>query len=53
MYDFYLDNKLRGKYYTYCHFKAETIPKATIYRIIDRAEKGIGTKCVAVEVIVS
>ncbi|KAL4490738.1 hypothetical protein ABPG72_021792 [Tetrahymena utriculariae] len=42
VYNFYLDNRKKGKYFTYSHFKDEHIPKSTIYRIIDRAEKGIG-----------
>ena len=44
VYKFYLENKPKGKIYTYNHFKAEKIPKSTIYSIIVRAEKGIGSR---------
>ena len=44
MYKFYIQNKSLGKKYTLDHFKAENIPKSTIYSIIERAEKGIQAK---------
>ena len=42
VYKFYLANSLEGKSFTYNHFKAEKIPKRTIYDIIKRAENHSG-----------
>jgi len=44
VYKFYLDNQSKGKYFTYLHFKAEKMPKSTIYNIIQRAENRLGSK---------
>ena len=44
IYDFYLENRSRGKEFTVNHFKAENFPKTTIYRIIQSAENDSGTK---------
>jgi hypothetical protein len=42
VYEFYLENKARGKQFTLDHFSAENIPQSTIYRIIKRAENESG-----------
>ena len=42
VYEFYLNNRVRGKKYTIDHFSAENIPKTTIYDIIQRAENESG-----------
>ncbi len=44
VYKFYIQNKALGKKSTLDHFKAENIPKSTIYSIIERTEKGIQAK---------
>ena len=38
VYNLYIENKYLGKVYTYNHFKAEIVPKSTVYSIIKRAE---------------
>jgi hypothetical protein len=43
-YEFYLENLSKGKYFTFLHFKAEKMPKRTIYNIIQRAENKLGSK---------
>lgn len=42
VYQFYMDNRSKGKKFTADHFLAEKIPKTTIYRVIDRAENDFG-----------
>ena len=42
VYNFYIDNKDKGKQFTVDHFLAEKIPRATIYSIIQRAENEFG-----------
>jgi len=42
VYKFYLGNRSQGKKFTVDHFKAENIPKRTIYSIIQRAENESG-----------
>ncbi len=44
VYEFYLENKSKGRNFTVQHFSVEIIHEATIYRIIDRAEQGSGYK---------
>lgn len=44
VYDFYNGNRSKGKFFTFQHFKAENIPKSTIYDIIARAENDYGPK---------
>ncbi len=39
VYKFYIQNKALGEKYTLDHFKAENIPKSTLYSIIELAEK--------------
>lgn len=42
VYRFYLANRSKGKKFTLDHFLLEKIPKRTIYRIIERAERDSG-----------
>lgn len=42
IYNFYLENRSHGKEFTVNHFKAENVPKTTIYRIIQSAENDSG-----------
>lgn len=42
VYNFYLENRTKGKMFTVNHFKAEHIPESTIYVIIKRAENDSG-----------
>lgn len=44
VYNFYSENREKGKLYTLSHFQAEKVSKATIYRIIKRAENDSGYK---------
>ncbi|KAL4510759.1 hypothetical protein ABPG72_004913 [Tetrahymena utriculariae] len=44
VYNFYMDNKNRGKSYTYKHFQEENIAKSTICRIIKLADEGLSPK---------
>ena len=44
MFKFYLENKSRKKNFTFLYFKAQTISKSTIYRIIQRTENRLGLK---------
>ena len=42
VYEFYEDNRDKGKTFTVKHFLAEKVPKRTIYRLIDSAENESG-----------
>ncbi len=42
IYEFYLANRLKGKPFTLAHFRAERVPRQTIYDIIKRAENDSG-----------
>lgn len=42
VYNFYIKHRDQGKSFTVSHFTAENISKATIYRIIERAENDSG-----------
>lgn len=42
VYNFYFQNRDKGKTFTVNHFLAEKIPKRTIYSIIERLELGLG-----------
>ncbi|KAL4490736.1 hypothetical protein ABPG72_021790 [Tetrahymena utriculariae] len=44
IYNFYLENKVKGKHDTFLHFQAEGIAKSTIYDIIKRAQEGTPVK---------
>ena len=44
IYEFYFANQSRGTKFTYDHFKAEYIPRKTIYRTIKRAENDSPSK---------
>jgi len=42
IYKFYIENRCEGKSFTVNHFRAENIPRQTIYNIIKRAESDSG-----------
>lgn len=42
VYEFYIQNKIKGKLFTVHHFREEKIAKTTIYDIIQRAENDLG-----------
>ena len=42
VYNFYIENKEKGKKYTVSHFETENIPKSTTYNIIDHANSKLG-----------
>ena len=42
VHEFYLASRSKGKTFTYNHFRAEKVPKTTVYDIIKRAENNSG-----------
>jgi transposase len=40
IYNFFLENRKRGKQFTFLHFRDEGVPRSTIYSIIQRVESG-------------